>query len=132
MTGEQVATVDTEKTSISDVSQPIQVQQLPLNQRSFTSLVTQQPGIVSLTNTSNNAGQTPTSVTWAQGSQISANGQVSSNMAYLIDGVSFRQLRIRCSGQRGRRRCPRCGRHLRSSRCSARITAQNLVVPPAP
>ena len=78
MTGESVAMVDTEKTEVSDVIQQIQVQQLPLNQRSFTSLVTQQPGIVSLTNTSNNAGQTPTSVTWAQGSQISANGQVSS------------------------------------------------------
>ena len=89
VTGGSVATVDTEKSEVSDVIQPIQVQQLPLNQRSFTSLVTQQPGIVSLTNTSNNAGQTPTSVTWAQGSQISANGQVSSNMAYLIDGVSF-------------------------------------------
>jgi hypothetical protein len=89
VTGESVAVVDTEKTEVSDVIQPIQVQQLPLNQRSFTALVTQQPGIVSLTNTSNNAGQTPTSVTWAQGSQISANGQVSSNMAYLIDGVNF-------------------------------------------
>jgi hypothetical protein len=89
VTGESVATVDTEKSDISDVIQPIQLQQLPLNQRSFTSLVTQQPGLVSLTNTSNNAGQTPTSVTWAQGSQISANGQVSSNMAYLIDGVNF-------------------------------------------
>ena len=89
VTGESVAVVDTEKTEVSDVIQQIQVQQLPLNQRSFTSLVTQQPGVVSLTNTSNNAGQTPTSVTWAQGSQISANGQVSSNMAYLIDGVNF-------------------------------------------
>ncbi len=89
VTGEQLAAVDTEKTSISDVIQPIQMQQLPLNQRSFTSMVTQQPGIVSLSNTSNNAGESPTSVTWAQGSQISANGQVSSNMAYLIDGVNF-------------------------------------------
>ncbi len=89
VSSESVATVDTEKSDISDVIQSVQVQQLPLNQRSFTSLVTQQPGLVSLTNTSNNAGQTPTSVTWAQGSQISANGQVSSNMAYLIDGVNF-------------------------------------------
>jgi hypothetical protein len=89
VTGESVAVVDTEKTEVSDVISQVQVQQLPLNQRSFTSMVTQQPGIVSLSNTSNNAGQTPTSVTWAQGSQISANGQVSANMAYLIDGVNF-------------------------------------------
>ena len=60
-----------------------------MNQRSFTSLVTQQAGVVQMTNTSANSGQTPTNLAFAQGSQISANGQNSQSVAYLIDGVNF-------------------------------------------
>lgn len=89
VSAEQIAPIETEKTEVSTVIQSQQVRELPLNQRSFTALVTQEAGIVSLTNTSGNSNQTPTSVAFAQGSQISANGQVSQSMAYLVDGVNI-------------------------------------------
>jgi hypothetical protein len=89
VSAEQIAPIETEKTEVSTVIQSQQVRELPLNQRSFTALVTQEAGIVTLTNTSGNANQTPTSVAFAQGSQISANGQVSQSMAYLVDGVNI-------------------------------------------
>ncbi|MFB3813394.1 MAG: TonB-dependent receptor domain-containing protein [Terriglobales bacterium] len=84
----QVA-IDVSKAEISNVIQEIQVRELPINQRSFTALVTQQPGLVTMTNTSNAASQTPTSTAYSQGSQISANGLGSGSMAYLIDGVNI-------------------------------------------
>jgi hypothetical protein len=81
--------VETTKTEISSVISQVQVHDLPLNQLSFTSLVTQQPGLVNMTNTSGNSTQTPTSVTFAQGSQISADGMVTQSMSYLVDGVNI-------------------------------------------
>jgi hypothetical protein len=89
VSAEQVAPIETEKTEVSTVIQSQQMRELPINQRSFTSLVTQEAGLVALTNTSGNSNQTPTSVAFAQGSQISANGQVSVSMAYLVDGVNI-------------------------------------------
>ena len=86
---ESVAPVETSKTEVSNVIQEVQVRELPLNQRSFTALVTQEAGLVVMTNASGNSTQTPTSVAFAQGSQISANGQVSQSMAYLVDGVNI-------------------------------------------
>lgn len=85
----EAATVETTKTDVSSVIQETQVRELPLNQRSFTALVTQQPGLVVMTNASGNSTQTPTSVTFAQGSQISADGQVTQSMSYLVDGVNI-------------------------------------------
>lgn len=84
-----VAPIETTKTEISTVIQENQVRELPLNQRSFTSLVTQEAGLVVMTNASGNSTQTPTSVAFAQGSQISSNGQVTQSMAYLVDGVNI-------------------------------------------
>jgi hypothetical protein len=86
---ESVAPIETTKTEVSSVIQEEQVRELPLNQRSFTALVTQQPGLVVMTNASGNSTQTPTSVAFAQGSQISSGGQVSQSMAYLVDGVNI-------------------------------------------
>ncbi len=87
--GEAVAPIETTKTEVSTVIEETQVRELPLNQRSFTSLVTQEAGLVVMTNASGNSTQTPTSVAFAQGSQISANGQVTQSMAYLVDGVNI-------------------------------------------
>ena len=87
--GAEVAAVETTKTDISSVIQETQVRELPLNQRSFTALVTQQPGLVVMTNASGNSTQTPTSVAFAQGSQISADGMISQSMSYLVDGVNI-------------------------------------------
>ncbi|MFB3812629.1 MAG: carboxypeptidase regulatory-like domain-containing protein [Terriglobales bacterium] len=84
----QVA-VELSKTEVSNVIQEIQVRELPINQRSFTALVTQEPGLVTMTTASGYSSQSPTSVAFSQGSMISANGQVSQSMAYLIDGVNI-------------------------------------------
>jgi hypothetical protein len=83
---ETVPVVETTKVEVSSVILPVQVRELPLNQRSFTALVTQQPGLVRMTNA------TPPTVLGAAtntGSYISANGLMGSSVAYLIDGVNF-------------------------------------------
>lgn len=87
--GAEAVTVETTRTDVSSVIQESQVRELPLNQRSFTALVTQEPGLVVMTNASGNTTQTPTSVAFAQGSQISAGGMVSQSMSYLVDGVNI-------------------------------------------
>jgi len=87
--GAEAVEVETTRTDISSVVQETQVRELPINQRSFTALVTQEPGLVVMTNSSGNTTQTPTSVAYAQGSQISAGGMVSQSMAYLVDGVNI-------------------------------------------
>ncbi len=87
--GAQVA-IELSKSEISNVIQEIQVRQLPINQRSFTALVTQQPGLVTMTNSTNQANQSPVTIALgAQGSMISANGMISQSMAYLVDGVNI-------------------------------------------
>lgn len=89
VSAEDVAKVEITRTEVSGVIQEAQVRELPLNQRSFTSLVTQEPGLLVMTNASGDSTQTPTTVAFSQGSQISANGQVSQSMAYLMDGVNI-------------------------------------------
>jgi hypothetical protein len=89
VSGDAVPMIDTTRVDVSAVIQEVQVRELPLNQRSFTALVTQQPGLVLMTNASGNITQTPTSVAYAQGSMISSNGQISQSMAYLVDGVNI-------------------------------------------
>ncbi len=82
----EAATISTTQPDIGDVISPAQVSGLPLNQRSFTSLVTQQPGMVQITFTA------PASVLSAAtntGSMISANGMLGASVAYLMDGVNF-------------------------------------------
>ncbi|MBI3949598.1 MAG: TonB-dependent receptor [Acidobacteria bacterium] len=86
VSAETVVGVETTKTEVSEVIQEIQVRELPLNQRSFTALVTQQAGLVQLTNT---APVTPSSLQLFQGSQISANGLPATSIGYLMDGVSI-------------------------------------------
>jgi hypothetical protein len=79
-------TVQTTESEVSNVVQTQQLQDLPLNQRSFTALVTQQPGLVQITSTP------PPSVLSAAtntGSYISADGSMGSSVAYLMDGVNF-------------------------------------------
>ncbi|MBI3949162.1 MAG: carboxypeptidase regulatory-like domain-containing protein, partial [Acidobacteria bacterium] len=85
VSAETVVGVETTKIEVSSVIQEVQVRELPLNQRSFTALVTQQAGLVVMTNATTLG---PASTLFSQGSQISANGQVTSSMAYLMDGVS--------------------------------------------
>lgn len=87
--GAEAVTVETTRTDVSSVVQEAQVRELPINQRSFTALVTQEPGLVVMTNASGNTTQTPTSVAFAQGSQISAGGMVSQSMSYLVDGINI-------------------------------------------
>jgi hypothetical protein len=84
------AEIDPTKTEVSNVVQEVQVRELPLNQRSFTALVTQQPGMVLMTNSANVSQQSPVTVALgAQGSMISANGMISQSMAYLVDGINI-------------------------------------------
>ncbi len=86
VSAEVVPVVETTRVEVSNVILPVQVRELPLNQRSFTALVTQQPGIVRMTNA------TPPTVLGAAtntGSYISAGGLMGSSVAYLIDGVNF-------------------------------------------
>jgi len=47
----EAATVQTGQSEVSDIIQTEQLRDLPLNQRSFTALVTQQPGLVQITST---------------------------------------------------------------------------------
>ena len=79
-------TVNTTESSVSDVIQTQQLQDLPLNQRSFTALVTQQPGLVQITST---AAPSVLSAATNTGSYISADGSMGSSVAYLMDGVNF-------------------------------------------
>ncbi len=84
------AEVETSRTDVSNIIQEAQVRELPLNQRSFTALVTQQPGLVSMTNAAAAATQSPTTAALGSlGTIISSNGTNSQSMAYLIDGVNI-------------------------------------------
>lgn len=78
--------VDTEKSDVSGVIQAVQVQQLPLNQRSFTALITQEPGVVVMTNA---LPPSPSVDRLQAGSFISVDGMNGSNVAYLQDGVAI-------------------------------------------
>jgi hypothetical protein len=80
------ATVQTTQAEVSNVIQTQQLQDLPLNQRSFTALVTQQPGLVQITST---AVPSVLSAATNTGSYISADGSMGSSVAYLMDGVNF-------------------------------------------
>ena len=79
-------TVNTTQSEVSNVIQTQQLLDLPINQRSFTSLVTQQPGLVQITST---AAPSVLSAATNTGSYISANGSMGSSVAYLMDGVNF-------------------------------------------
>lgn len=79
-------TVQTTEAAVSNVIQTQQLQDLPLNQRSFTALVTQQPGLVQITST---AAPSVLSSATNTGSYISADGSMGSSVAYLMDGVNF-------------------------------------------
>ena len=79
-------TVQTTEAAVSNVIQTQQLQDLPLNQRSFTALVTQQPGLVQITST---AAPSVLSAATNTGSYISADGSMGSSVAYLMDGVNF-------------------------------------------
>ncbi|MBI3948833.1 MAG: TonB-dependent receptor [Acidobacteria bacterium] len=86
VSAEAVERLETTKAEVSNLIQEVQVQELPLNQRSFTALVTQQPGLVQMTSA------TPPTVLGAAtntGSYISAGGLMGTSVAYLIDGVNF-------------------------------------------
>ncbi len=78
--------VDVSKTDVSMVIDPIQVRELPLNQRSFTALVTQQAGVVVMTN---KPPASPVTARYGIGSAISVAGTGGGNVAYLQDGVSI-------------------------------------------
>jgi hypothetical protein len=80
------ATVQTTQAEVSNVIQTQQLEDLPLNQRSFTALVTQQPGLVQITST---AAPSVLSAATNTGSYISADGSMGSSVAYLMDGVNF-------------------------------------------
>ncbi len=82
----EAATVETTNTEVSDVIQPVQIRELPLNQRSFTALVVQQPGLVQVTST---AAPSVLSAATNTGSLISADGSMGFSVAYLMDGVNF-------------------------------------------
>jgi hypothetical protein len=79
-------TVDTSQSEVSNMISTQQLQDLPLNQRSFTALVTQQPGLVQITST---AAPSVLSSATNTGSYISADGSMGSSVAYLMDGVNF-------------------------------------------
>lgn len=79
-------TVNTSQSEVSNIIQTQQLQDLPLNQRSFTALVTQQPGLVQITST---APPSVLSAATNTGSYISADGSMGSSVAYLMDGVNF-------------------------------------------
>lgn len=82
----EAATVQTGQSEVSDIIQTEQLRDLPLNQRSFTALVTQQPGLVQITST---AAPSVLSAATNTGSYISADGSMGSSVAYLMDGVNF-------------------------------------------
>ncbi len=82
----EAATVQTTQSEVSNIIQTQQLQDLPLNQRSFTALVTQQPGLVQITST---AAPSVLSAATNTGSYISADGSMGSSVAYLMDGVNF-------------------------------------------
>ena len=100
------ATVQTTNAEVSSVIQTEQLQDLPLNQRSFTALVTQQPGLVQITST---AAPSVLSAATNTGSYISADGSMGSSVAYLMDGVNFSNGSQNVAGDRSGGRYARCG-----------------------
>ncbi len=82
----EAATVQTTQSEVTNIIQTQALQDLPLNQRSFTALVTQQPGLVQITST---AAPSVLSAATNTGSYISADGSMGSSVAYLMDGVNF-------------------------------------------
>ncbi|MBI3951800.1 MAG: TonB-dependent receptor [Acidobacteria bacterium] len=86
VSAQAVPTIEPTKTEVSAVIQEVQVRELPLNQRSFTALVIQQPGMVQMTN---RPPTNPTVDANGMGSYISAGGLTGNNIAYLVDGVSI-------------------------------------------
>ncbi|MBZ5702800.1 MAG: carboxypeptidase regulatory-like domain-containing protein [Acidobacteriia bacterium] len=85
VTGEELQMSTTESVVGESIS-PLQMQDLPLNQRSFTALVTQQPGLVQINNT---AGATVLGAATNTGSYISGNGLMGTSVGYLVDGVNI-------------------------------------------
>lgn len=85
VSGEAV-TVDVTRSEVANIIQTVQLRDLPLNQRSFTALVTQQPGLVKVQST---APPSVLSAATNAGSYISADGSMGSSVAYLMDGVNF-------------------------------------------
>jgi hypothetical protein len=83
--GEELVISTTESVVGASIS-PLQVSDLPLNQRSFTALVTQQPGLVQIRNT---AGSTVLGAATNTGSYISGNGLMGTSVGYLVDGVNI-------------------------------------------
>ncbi|MBZ5539694.1 MAG: carboxypeptidase regulatory-like domain-containing protein [Acidobacteriia bacterium] len=78
--------ISTSESVVGDSISPLQVSDLPLNQRSFTALVTQQPGLVVMTNT---AGATVLGASTNSGSYISGNGLMGTSVGYLVDGINI-------------------------------------------
>ncbi len=78
--------ISTTEAVVGDSISPLQVSDLPLNQRSFTALVSQQPGLVVITNT---AGATVLGASTNSGSYISGNGLMGTSVGYLVDGINI-------------------------------------------
>lgn len=78
--------ISTSEAVVGDSISPQQMQNLPLNQRSFTALVTQQAGLVVITNT---AGATALGAATKSGSYISGNGLMGTSVGYLMDGINI-------------------------------------------
>ncbi len=78
--------ISTGESEVGNTITPLQVQDLPLNQRSFTALVTQQAGLVQITAT---AGATVIGAATNSGSYISGNGLPGTSVGYLVDGVNI-------------------------------------------
>jgi hypothetical protein len=84
----QVSTVNTETSSVGALIAPTQMENLPLNGRNFTDLLSLAPGVATVPASGGGGGQSAT--TYGQSTNYSISGSRPVGMAYMLDNTDIR------------------------------------------
>ena len=84
----QASTVNTETSSVGALIAPLQMENLPLNGRNFTDLLSLAPGVATVPPSAGGGGQSAT--TYGQSTNYSISGSRPVGMAYMLDNTDIR------------------------------------------
>ncbi len=84
----QTTTINTETASVGSLIAPRQMENLPLNGRNFTDLLSLAPGVATVPATGGGGGQSAT--TYGQSTNYSISGSRPVGMAYMLDNTDIR------------------------------------------
>ncbi len=84
----QISTVNTETASVGSLIAPTQMENLPLNGRNFTDLLSLAPGVATVPPSAGGGGQSAT--TYGQSTNYSISGSRPVGMAYMLDNTDIR------------------------------------------